>query len=392
VPPLNVDLFDRVVRLLLPFMETEDDRQTELHPVVYGRPVSDRIQWEGAPKHFTVQLVRLLSYDELLLVLKRLSLGDEQRAEIADVCALVGQEAAARRSPAPVAAQPERPLVQQPLAELPLVEQPPPAPPLAEPLRHTFGDIAGTVIGPILLAILLVMLYQVVQPRQVVLPDADPQPVRDQTTEKVDTGASQTETAVEPKPKAAVDADLPVLWPDNTVPYVVDDDLPSPQRVVEAISYYEAHTNIRFVPRIGGLNYVSFVSGAGCSAAIGMQKGAQRLTAGPNCTVGTILHDIGHTLGLAHEESRPDRDRFVRIHWENVQPGLRHNFTIRHPSINARRPYDYGSIMHMPRTAFSVNGEPTIEPLDPNVQIGQRNALSPSDIALINSLYPPAGK
>ena len=57
-----------------------------------------------------------------------------------------------------------------------------------------------------------------------------------------------------------------------------------------------------------------------------------------------------------------------------------------------RRPYDYGSIMHQPANAYSIDGSPTIEPIDPLAMIGQRTALSKGDIELINSLYPIVGK
>ena len=40
------------------------------------------------------------------------------------------------------------------------------------------------------------------------------------------------------------------------------------------------------------------------------------------CRKGNIMHEIGHTLGLAHEHARPDRDQYVDIMWENIEPGL----------------------------------------------------------------------
>jgi hypothetical protein len=50
--------------------------------------------------------------------------------------------------------------------------------------------------------------------------------------------------------------------------------------------------------------------------------------------------------------------------------------------------YDYGSIMHYPRWAFSKNGQDTIVPTNPNAQIGQRDGLSPGDIAAVRAMYP----
>ena len=43
--------------------------------------------------------------------------------------------------------------------------------------------------------------------------------------------------------------------------------------------------------------------------------------------------------------------------------------------------------MHYPRDAFTVNGSPTITTIQPNVVIGQRVKLSPTDIAEIRHYY-----
>lgn len=48
--------------------------------------------------------------------------------------------------------------------------------------------------------------------------------------------------------------------------------------------------------------------------------------------------------------------------------------------------YDYNSIMHYPRWAFSKNGKDTIVPKI-DVEIGQRTELSAGDIAAIEFLY-----
>lgn len=50
-------------------------------------------------------------------------------------------------------------------------------------------------------------------------------------------------------------------------------------------------------------------------------------------------------------------------------------------------PYDYESLMHYETTAFSINGLPSIEPLQPNVKIGQRYYISAIDTQEIRQFY-----
>jgi hypothetical protein len=50
-------------------------------------------------------------------------------------------------------------------------------------------------------------------------------------------------------------------------------------------------------------------------------------------------------------------------------------------------PYDYSSIMHYGRYTFSSNNLPTIEPLQSNVEIGQRRNLSLIDIQEVRLFY-----
>lgn len=60
------------------------------------------------------------------------------------------------------------------------------------------------------------------------------------------------------------------------------------------------------------------------------------------------MHELGHALGFFHEQARPDRDRFVKVLWQNVQQKEKYNFKKATPqmTVSFNKPYDYASIMH----------------------------------------------
>lgn len=178
-------------------------------------------------------------------------------------------------------------------------------------------------------------------------------------------------------------------WPNCRIPFEIDPALPNQQRVTDAIAHWEARTPFRFPPRTAAdPNWVRFTDAGGCWSRLGLQGGQQTISLGAGCSTGNAIHEIGHTVGLWHEQSREDRDLFVTINWQNIQSGMSAQFNQHITDGDDLGGYDYGSIMHYPRTAFSSNGQETITPTDPNAQIGQRTGLSAGDIAAVAVMYP----
>jgi len=120
------------------------------------------------------------------------------------------------------------------------------------------------------------------------------------------------------------------VWPDGIIPYVVSQQFSKRQRkmINKAMKQYRSRTCIKFIPRASDhSNYINItMTGSGCFSYVGRNGGGQLVSLDDYCfrRIGTIVHELMHVAGFYHEQSRTDRDDYVTIIWDNIQPGIGH--------------------------------------------------------------------
>lgn len=189
-------------------------------------------------------------------------------------------------------------------------------------------------------------------------------------------------------------------WPTKTIPYTIGNEYSDDQKdlIKEGIRDLVDSTKVggdlcvNIVERTNENNYVFIQKASGCSSFIGMTGGSQRMSLVDSCVTrhGTIMHEFLHAYGFYHEQSRTDRDDYVYVNYDNIQPGTEGNFRkYDEDEIDLLDTlYDYGSVLHYGAYGFAVDPSiPTIIPHDPDAEIGQRTHMSELDIERVQIFY-----
>ncbi|WP_306752400.1 M12 family metallopeptidase [Paracoccus actinidiae] len=193
-----------------------------------------------------------------------------------------------------------------------------------------------------------------------------------------------------------------LLWPGGRVPYRIDASVPRNwvPRVRQAIRHWESRTAIRFdeitgSPRSSHVVFFDDPNGNSCQTTLGRPQSGPRMVQLANwCQWGNIAHEIGHVLGMHHENARSDRTNFIEIAFSSTASSLlRAQFDADPQQFQDVGRYCYDSIMHYGRT--DAAGSFVITPKANSggawtgnpARIGQRRGLAACDIATINALY-----
>ena len=179
-----------------------------------------------------------------------------------------------------------------------------------------------------------------------------------------------------------------ILWEDGLVPFKIDRSsfdrhvelIQLIKDAVSKINSFDLHVEFR-EKAAHDEDYVEFKyfysNEASGESKLGRIGGKQYIFLAKTAKIGSLLHEMMHSLGFAHEHQRLDRDNYVRVVDES---GINFQEKVGIPI----GPYDFSSIMHYP-----CDGNRIIPLKCENIGKYQRSHLSTLDKRAILFIYGP---
>lgn len=193
------------------------------------------------------------------------------------------------------------------------------------------------------------------------------------------------------------------IWPKGEIGIKLDESLAThatlinnqnlKQLALEAIQIFNQQTNLRLAGYHGQKDYINIKFSKdttyGGMSPVGRVGGEQIIWITDRASLAALLHEMMHSFGFWHEQSRYDRDQFIEIDIDKVDPVFKHNFQME-PGTPVSA-YDYSSVMHYHKRAFAINPKDITIKCKKNNRVEDcdlgNNYLSSKDIEGINASY-----
>ena len=199
-------------------------------------------------------------------------------------------------------------------------------------------------------------------------------------------------------------------WTTRLIPYQYDSTFPQSHRAEfeRAVKYWNDNSVVRLYLRrpapAGGVSpdpdYVLVQNTLndkgeeqGCFANLGRVGGEQPINLGAGCVFHQYIHEIGHTVGLVHEQNRIDRDDYVIYYPERVvdpKPGEqdKERQFLKTATANLPLEFDTQSRMLYQSTAFAADPKkPVLTRKDGTTWNAQTRSMSPGDLETVGEIY-----
>ncbi|NJM80021.1 MAG: hypothetical protein HC854_11105 [Flavobacterium sp.] len=161
-------------------------------------------------------------------------------------------------------------------------------------------------------------------------------------------------------------------WPNGNIWYIFSGGT-SGQRadVLAAMKAWSDVTKLKFIDvsgygsGIGTHVRITFNANEGNRAAVGYQAIAGQYCNLGNRGVGVAVHELGHTIGMNHEQIRSDRDNYIKINFNNITPNWKSQYykvgVGQDALVNAYGTgFDYKSIMLYPSRTYCTGSNPIV--------------------------------
>ncbi|KXH85925.1 M12 family metallopeptidase [Chryseobacterium kwangjuense] len=218
------------------------------------------------------------------------------------------------------------------------------------------------------------------------------------TAEQFNNLKAQANSELSTVEKSTIVSSFIKTWPNATVYYTLpaQGSLSTANyntfltNINKAFTMISSQTSVQFVQRTNQTEYITFTYSTGNSSPLGWQKNRVNGIKIYNITYPAIIaHEVMHSMGIMHEQCRPDRNQYIIVDVTRAQAGTHHNFNL-YNDYGGHGAFDFGSVMMYQSTDFAIDPtKPVMTKLDGSTFTKQRTSLSAGDYAGINHLYGP---